>query len=328
MKVLITGATGFVGSHLADLLTKEGHKVFSLVRNGNKAKEFLVPGKYVLGNLSQFEWIKDLPDDLEAVIHTAGIVHSMNTNDFYEVNTHATEKLINELKLRYNQLKFVFISSLAAAGPSDGKTSHSENDALMPVSEYGRSKKEAELLVKKITPSSWTVSIVRPPMVIGPRDPAILDIYKMVNSGIITKIGGKSEKKYYSFVCVFDLIDVIYKCLSLETTQKEVFYGTFPEPVSFDEIVTTVSNSLNKKIIFQMTIPLPILKAAVNTLGFIHKIKPINVRLTPDKYYELAPDNWQCSSEKSQNILSKDYEWNLLRTIEVTTKDYRQRGWI
>ena len=76
MKILVTGSTGFVGSHLCQLLDKSGHEVYALVRNPSKAKEFNIPGHHIKGDLSSFDWVATLPDDLDAVVHTAGIVHS------------------------------------------------------------------------------------------------------------------------------------------------------------------------------------------------------------------------------------------------------------
>ncbi len=179
MKVLVTGATGFVGSHLCDLLTKNNHQVFALVRNPTKAKEFGVPGVHLQGDLSSFEWINDLPKDLDAVVHTAGIVHSFDSKDFYDVNATATKALIEALA-SFDGLKFTLVSSQAAGGPSP-KSNPAKEDANAAVSDYGRSKRLAEEYVA-CAPKSWSVSVVRPPMVIGPRDPAVLDIFKMVKS--------------------------------------------------------------------------------------------------------------------------------------------------
>ena len=94
MKILVTGATGFVGSHLCDLLEKNGHQVWSLARSQKKVKEFNVPGTIVEGSLDPNtppSWIASLPNDLDAVIHTAGIVHSFNPKEFYQINTQIVE---------------------------------------------------------------------------------------------------------------------------------------------------------------------------------------------------------------------------------------------
>ena len=146
MKVLVTGATGFVGSHLCDLLTKNNHEVFALVRNPAKAKEFGVPGIHLQGDLSNFTWVDELPKDLDAVIHTAGIVHSFDAKDFYDVNATATKDLIEALA-SFDGLKFTLVSSQAAGGPSP-KNNPAKESASAAVSEYGRSKLLAEKYAK------------------------------------------------------------------------------------------------------------------------------------------------------------------------------------
>ncbi len=145
MKVLVTGSTGFVGTHLCERLHSEGHEVYALVRNEKKAKAFNVPGTLILGTLEHDQnhsWVEKLPDDLDAVIHTAGIVHHFDKEIFEKVNTKATSQLLDDLIGRYSKLKLVFISSLAACGPSYDKKEITEERALTPPSLYGNSKKK------------------------------------------------------------------------------------------------------------------------------------------------------------------------------------------
>ena len=119
MKILITGASGFVGIHLCQKLLDHGHTVYALVRTPSKltiTDKNLIVVKGDL-NLAHLPWIEKLPTDLDGCIHTAGIVHSYNTDDFFQVNTLGTEYLINSLKSKFtHNFRFVLISSLAAAG--------------------------------------------------------------------------------------------------------------------------------------------------------------------------------------------------------------------
>src|SRR6218665_984370 len=117
MKVLITGASGFVGSHLCERLLKDGHEVYALVRTPKKLTDLISTNDHlhlIKGDLDQEEmaWIKDLPADLDVCVHTAGIVHSYLPQEFFRVNTVATEQLINALKKRYgsHEVHFVLIS--------------------------------------------------------------------------------------------------------------------------------------------------------------------------------------------------------------------------
>ena len=329
MKVLITGASGFVGTHLCKKLLEEGHEVFALVRTPSKFSE-VAPHprlKMIQGDLDQeFSWISLLPSELDSVVHTAGIVHSYNTDQFFQTNAVGTLKLSEALKTKYSTLHFVLISSLAAAGPSMGPRKRNEDDLDAPVSVYGRSKKKAEEHLKESAPQDWSISIIRPPMIIGPRDSAVLDIFKMVKGKAILLPGKGSLLKMYSFVCVFDLIDTIVKILNQK--KNGMFYSAHPQTVSFSELILEIKNQLGVPFIYHLPMPLFLIKGLAMLLNFLNKVFPHQLRLTPDKVFELEATNWTCAGEKASLELGQQYEFDLEKTIAVTLEDYRQRKWI
>ena len=328
MKILVTGANGFVGSHLCEKLLKDGHEVFALVRNSRKISLKHHLFKIVVGDLDleSLPWIDSLPENLDACIHTAGIVHSFIDNEFYRVNAGGTENLVNNLKGKFPKLHFVLISSLASAGPGLDKNKKNEADMDFPVSVYGSSKKKAEDVLKKNAPLSWEISIVRPPMVIGPRDSAVLDIFKMVRSGLIILPGSNSRKKHYSFVCVLDLVETISQIT--EKKKSGLFYSAHPQTVTFDELILEIKKQLNKNWLFYIPLPLFFVRLITILLSFFYRIYPHGLRLTPDKYHELAAINWTCDGKKTEDELGQVYNYNLERTITVTLLDYKTRNWI
>ena len=331
MKIFITGATGFVGSHLCDLLEREGHEIFALVRSPKKAKQFNVPGTYIKGALSSKAsnlWINELPNDLDAVVHTAGIVHSMNVEKFYEVNSECTNVLINDLKSKFKDINFTLVSSLAAVGPSKKDQSLSENDLPTPVSDYGKSKLLAEKYTKECAPTNWKINIIRPPMVIGPRDPAVLDIFKMIKSRVTISAGLNALENQYSFVCVFDLVQCIYKTLIQENEKSETYFGSHPTSITLRDLYSQLKKSMNRSLVINLSIPSFIIKFLGHFIGLISKVIKIDIRLTPDKVNELLPNAWVCDSKKSIESLSMNYEWDLEKTISETLKDYKERNWI
>lgn len=321
MKILVTGATGFVGSHLCDLLQRSGHEVFALVRNPSKAKEFGVPGQHIKGDLQTFDWVRELPSDLTVVIHTAGIVHSFHEEEFFEVNAEATKKLIAALS-HYAKLKFLLVSSQSAGGPAGAEQPANEL-STGAVSAYGRSKLVAEdyANAKK---SQWQVTIVRPPMVIGPRDPAMLDVFKMVNSGVILSPGAHPKNKTYSYVCAFDLVEFFLHTLTQNLTGT--FYCAYPRPLTLGEIIEESKKELSKKAV-TIVLPPGLLSVAAKSAQFLGERGVIKARLTGDKLNEMLPASWVCDSSRSLDTGFK-YEWPLSRTVKVTLQDYKQRGWL
>lgn len=328
MKVLITGASGFVGTHLCERLLHSGHEVFALVRSPNKLPIKNDQLTVIQGDLDQktLHWVSVLPSDLDCCIHTAGIVHSYINTEFFRVNTEGTANLIASLTTRFTNLHFILISSLAAAGPSLGSTPRNEVDIDFPVSLYGRSKKEAENILKTKAPSSWRLAIVRPPMVIGPRDSAVLDIFKMVKSGFILLPGSNSKQKRYSFVCVYDLVETIQQLF--EKKKESLFYSAYPQTVTFHELILEIKKQLNKKWLIFIPLPLLLVWILTKLLDFMYKFYPHSLRLTPDKFHELKALNWTCEGGKTEVELGQVYNYNLKRTITVTLDDYKARHWI
>ncbi|MDD0852246.1 NAD-dependent epimerase/dehydratase family protein [Halobacteriovorax sp. GB3] len=328
MKVFVTGATGFVGSHLVEQLQDQGHEVFSLVRTQKKAQEFNTPGTLIQGSLSsegENSWINELPSDLDAVIHTAGIVHSLDTDVFYKINTEATKQLALDLMIRFEKLRFIFISSLAAAGPSDQRDHLKEKDEASPVSDYGRSKLKAEIWLKENLKNRFELATIRPPMVIGPRDPAVLDVFKMVKSKVVLVPGISGNEKRYSFVCVFDLVETILKTLTKnELSFADTYYSSYPTVITMGELTQKIQDALGIKRLLYIKAPNPLIKFIATLIGLFK----IDARLTPDKVNEILPMSWTCNQEKSVKNLEQVYQYDLEKTVHETLKDYRQRDWL
>lgn len=326
MKVLVTGSTGFVGSHLCEELVNQGHEVYALVRSTTKAQKLNLPGNYINGDLDKEsikKWIKDLPRDLDCVIHTAGIVSAKHSMTFALTNQIATEELISKLSEHYQQLHFILISSQAAAGPAIAQTSIDESHECRPVSAYGHSKLAAETAVKELSPATWSTTIIRPPMVIGPRDTAVLDVFKMVKSKLVTGPGFNFKKKRYSVVNVFDLVSAIILCANQDSAKHETYFVTSVDEVTFEELINQISNALGIEKVFFLGVPIWALRVAAGVLYTL----PIHLPLTGDKVNELAQNNWLCSNTKIK-ALGFTPAHDLKSTIEMTAKDYQSRNWL
>ena len=163
-------------------------------------------------------------------------------------------------------------------------------------------------------------------MVIGPRDSAVLDIFKMVKGRFVLLPGSDSLKKKYSFVCVFDLVDTITKII--EQKKKGVYYSAYPETVTFHQIISEIRKQLKNRWILFLPLPLFFVKIFAFLLSLLYRFKPHQLRLTPDKTFELAALNWTCDSRKSEQELQQVYTYNLERTITVTLVDYKARKWL
>ncbi len=332
MKVFVTGSSGFIGSFLCEALDKAGHEVYCLTRTIKKFKEYSIKGIPILGELSPHRpnsWIYEVPKDIDVVIHLAGIVHSFKPKDFYLQNAEATRVLISDLKSHNPELRFVLVSSLAASGPSQLNHKKKEEDQELPVSHYGRSKLEAESYLQNLAPSSWTKVVIRPPVVIGPRDPAMLDVFKMVNSGLILISGIDGMRKKYSFVSVYDLVGAIEKIIVRPFQSKwEVFFLAYQRSFTFGELIDEISSLCNRKKVIRFYLPLFLIRFVAWSAYFLAKVFPINFRLTPDKTKELSPSAWEVDANKSVLNLEFTYTDDLKNSLKQAFTDYQSRDWL
>ena len=320
MKILVTGSTGFVGKHVSEVLSYE-HTVFSLARSRYKFESLNVKGSIIEGNLNELIWINQLPHDLDVVVHVAGLVHSHNINAFKEVNVDCTEYLIRALEKRYKTLKFILISSQASVGPSDFiNRSLDENDTPLPVSAYGISKLKQELVLKE-SKNNWKKIIIRPSIVIGPGDEAFIDIVKPLSKGIKMYSGKNGNKKKYSFVCIYDLVETIRLSLVNNSFSIETFFSAYPIPVTYEALLTEIELQLGIK---GRTVYIP--NSLLQIVAFFSTLFNLNIRLTQDKINEIKPKMWTCNSMKSQFELGQKYQWNLSKAIKITLEDFIKRG--
>ncbi len=320
MKILVTGATGFVGSHLCEKLNFLGHEVYCLVRNKGKFKNFNVPGNPIEGSLTVKDpnkWVEELPKDLDACVHIAGLLHSFDLNKFYEINSEAVEQLVNDLSKKYPNLKFVLLSSLSARGPYNN-----------PLSHYGKSKLAGEETLLKNSPKGWQNLIFRAPIVIGPRDPGILDVFKMVKSRMVLYPGRTGADNSYSFISVFDLVNIIAKALEGNNIKGGVFYPSTNSIIKYKDLVSEIKNVMGIKKIINLQVPMPLIAFMGQVFHLLNKLKLSDFKLTPDKVADIGHHKWVCNWKDSRPLFDYDFKWNLHDILQETFKDYRKRNWI
>src|SRR3990172_2848019 len=175
MKALVTGATGFIGSHLTEELIRRGYSVTCLVRKASSPRWLDgIEATMVCGDCEDEGSLNGLSADFDYIFHLAGLTKAKRDDDFFRANSGGTENLLRVLSRKARRLKrFLYLSSLAAVGPSEDGAPLSERAAPHPVSSYGRSKREGEEINLR-NRDRIPVTILRPPAVYGPRD---MDFY-------------------------------------------------------------------------------------------------------------------------------------------------------
>ncbi|HEX5940289.1 MAG TPA: NAD-dependent epimerase/dehydratase family protein, partial [Dehalococcoidia bacterium] len=250
-RCLVTGGTGFVGSHLVDGLLKKRQAVTCTIRPTSDTR-------WLKGIGAQLVPCRlDNPDDLakalvgvNTVYHVAGAIAARNADEFMATNAGLTRSLIDACSLLAEPPRFVYISSLAAAGPSRPGEPRTETMPETPVSDYGRSKLAAEEIVRGYSDRLETV-IIRPPVVYGPRDPAMLSVFKLAKSPLRPGVG---SDRPLSLVYVDDLVLGIVLAGDSTVAAGGTYFMAHPEPLTTRQLGDMLAGILGSRGI---TIPVP-----------------------------------------------------------------------
>jgi nucleoside-diphosphate-sugar epimerase len=326
MKAFVTGATGFVGSHLVDRLLSEGFEVTCLKRKSSNTR--WLDGKnvsFVEGDLLSNEALESVLKNVDYVFHVAGVVKAKNEKEYEKANVLATKNLIEiTYKVNPGLKKFVHISSQAVCGPTPDEEPVTEEYIPKPITAYGRTKRKAEKEVLKFR-DKFPVVIIRPPAVYGPRDTEILVYFKTFKKGLNSIIG--FNDKYLSIIHIKDLVDGIYLAAVKETKSGEVFFICSDRGYNWDEISEAASAAMNKKA-FKLRIP----HFVVYTVGFFAEIFSVFSKNAPtlnlEKCKDITRERWVCSNRKAKEILGFRVSLPLNEGFKQTADWYAEKGWI
>ncbi|MCB0727646.1 MAG: NAD-dependent epimerase/dehydratase family protein [Ignavibacteriae bacterium] len=326
MKALITGATGFVGSHLADKLLEKNYEVYCLRRKTSSTK--WLDGKnvkYVDGDLFSNEALSECIKDMDYIYHVAGVVKAKTKEGFFHGNYDSTKNLLEiTYKVNPDIKKFIFVSSLAACGPAKTEKPVDENTTPDPITTYGVSKLKAEEEVYSYR-DKFPVTILRPPAVFGPRDTEILIYFQTFQKGLNSIIG--FDVKYLSLVYVEDLVDGIILAGESNDSNGQKYFLCLDKAYNWDEIGALTSNLLGKKAI---KIRLP--HSVVYSVGYLAELFSTFSKNPPTLNIEKCKDitqlRWVCSNEKAKTELGFENKYTLEESFKKTIDWYKEMKWI
>lgn len=333
MKALITGASGFVGSTLVEMLSREGLEVFALMRSTSSDRNLKgLNYKKILGSLNDVNSLRGAVRDMDYIFHVAGVVKGRNKGDFFKANAEGTFNISQAVSdVNPGLRRFVYVSSMAAAGPSNSMEPLEETAPEQPVSFYGESKLEGEKAVLNFK-GKYPVSIIRPPVVYGPKDQGVFVFVRTAAFGIMPILKSKASdgKKYYSTVHVSDLCRGIIKSAKAEQERVpsgEIFFICDNEISSFDEMIDCISEGLGRKTL-RFPLPQVMLVAAASGMTFLSRVSGRAFPLNNDKVNELLPDFWICSNRKAKRMLEFEPEFDFKTGILRTVEWYKYHGWV
>ncbi len=326
MKVLLTGATGFVGSHLAELLIDKGYDVRALVRRTSNMQWIRdLDMEFFYGSLDDPESLRNVGKEVDYVFHVAGVTKAADAITYVKGNYEATKNLVEEIIKEGRRIKrFVLVSSQAAAGPSPTLEPIDETAKPYPLTDYGHSKLLAEHYINKMA-DTLPVTIVRPPAVFGPRDRDVLDFFKTVKMGIIPRIGG--AEKYVSLIYVKDLVRGIWLAGTRSKAKGKTYFIANPRPYSWGQMAELALRIFDKKGI-QVRVPELLLKGVALVSEGWARFSGKETILNRQKVVEMKQDFWVCSPRRAKQDLRFEAKYSLEASFKETINWYREKGWL
>jgi nucleoside-diphosphate-sugar epimerase len=327
MRALLTGATGFIGSHMAELLVAKGWEVVCAVRteSGLRHLEGACVQLVTLDNLE--DWVLH-NDPVDYVIHVAAATRARNYDGYRKANVELTRGLLERLaepRLSNALKRFVLVSSQGAAGPSpDGKMPVTESDPPHPVSLYGRSKLEAEQITLSYA-DLVPVTIVRPSTVFGPRDTDVLGLFRAAKFGLAPCLSG--PPRLVSIIYVQDSIRGILAAATSDRSVGQTYFLANPEPVVWREFSLQVCRIMGRRGIL-LPLPLPLMRIVAAVGDQISKYTGFTPLFRTEKLEEIKQIAWVCSTEKAHDDLGWQAETAVPDAVRVTAEWYRAHGWI
>jgi nucleoside-diphosphate-sugar epimerase len=320
MRALVTGATGFIGSHLCEELVKRGYEVTCLVKKTSNLKWIEnLDLKHIFGDCTNLESLQNAVKGFDLIFHVAGLTKSCREKDFFCINTDGTENLIKSISEKNNKLKrFIYLSSLSATGPSKNGNPLREDSEPSPVSNYGKSKLKGEIAVLKYR-NTIPITILRPPAVYGPRDKDLLVFFKMIKKGFFPDWG----KCYYSLLYVDDLVQGIILSAEKKEAEDKIYFLSDNKFYSGEEIALEISSALNVKIT-SLKVP----KFVMPFFAFLGERISKNSIINRDKMRELCHSHWICDSKKAREEIGFTTKVRLKEGIKWTADWYRIHRWL
>jgi nucleoside-diphosphate-sugar epimerase len=324
-RVLVTGGTGFVGSHLVERLLGEGYPVTCLVRDIRRLRWLQgLQVNLVEGDCTQPASLAAAVQGVSTVFHCAGLTKALKASDYYLVNHLGTKNLLAACTQgRSTVEKFILVSSQAAAGPSPDGRPVEEADSPKPVSDYGKSKLLAEEAVLACR-NRFSGVILRPTCVYGPRDVDLFELFRWANRGLTVEIAGGD--RYLNLCYVKDLTAALLSAAQLPNSGG-VYFVAEGRSYSWSEFGTML---LRTGGVQGRTVKIPY--GAAYLLGLASEIKSMVTKKPAlagrQKVREAVQRYWLCNVGKIENDLRFRAEHPLQKGLELTWQWYRKNNWI
>ena len=332
-RILITGASGFIGGFLVKEALQRGYEVWAGIRPGSSRAHLMDEHIHFI-NLTyddttvltrQLREVVTLSGAWHYVVHNAGVTKTLHTSDFYKINAHYVNTLVESLaNAACMPEKFLLMSSLSSYGPvnNDSLKPIRIDDEQRPDSMYGKSKLQAERFVKAQT--HFPYIIFCPTGVYGPGDKDYLLVIKNIKSGLDLKTGMKPQR--ISFIYIKDLAVATFRALENPSVQNTSFFVADGDVYTDREFTAIVKQLLGKRFVLNLRIPMWICYLACVCSELSGRFFKKSMILNTDKFKILKQRNWACETERTCRDLDFFPQYDLKKGLEETIRFNKEKG--
>lgn len=322
-RALITGASGFIGGNLRSALIDAGADVVAIRRGSSPAPS---EGRSVVADYTDVDGLTEVmrAEKPDWVFHVAGATKGVTYEDFQRANVMPTRHLLEALRAAHPEVKrFVLVSSLAAYGPSAAERPHREGDAPKPIEHYGRSKLEAEELLRATPSIPWTV--IRPGGVYGPGDVDYFNLFKEVEKGRNVFFG--NEDRWFSAVYVDDLVRAIVEAARSESAARKSYFICDGRPVTWGTFQQAIVEASGRKV---MKLSLPEFLVDLAAIGgeLATKVDKKPRLFNRQKAKMGAQEAWTCRHDAAREDFGYAPEVPIEEGVRRALAWYREHRWV
>jgi nucleoside-diphosphate-sugar epimerase len=327
--ILITGASGFIGSFIVEEALSRGFEVWAAVRKSS-SHQFLKDERihFIELNLSSQEALQQqlAGHQFDYVVHAAGVTKCLDKRDFFRINTEGTKHLVSALlALRMPLRRFVYISSLSIMGAIREQQPYEEireSDTPRPNTAYGESKLLAE---QWLDTQPIPYIILRPTGVYGPRERDYFMMAKSIQSHTDFAVGFQQQD--ITFVYVSDVVQAVFLALEKGKTGRRYFLsdGEVYQSAAFSNYIR---RELGNPWWIRITAPLWLLRVITFVGEYVGRLTGKVTALNNDKYYIMRQRNWRCDITPARQELGYEPQVKLEEGVRRSIKWYRENGWL
>ena len=322
--LLVTGATGFVGSHVLEAYQGTGLRLRALVRKPGDAKRLTALGvECVIGSLEESTAVRQAIEGADAVLHLAAATKARSMDEYQRANVAGTQAVVEAILESGSAKRLVYLSSLAAVGPAIDGRPVTREDTPRPLTAYGRTKLAGEKVCEAVS-EMVEIAILRAPAVYGPRDRDVYEFFRLANYGLVVLPSGPTRR--LQMIHAGDLARALLSAATADRVNG-VYHVAESRSYEWEEMGRLVANAVGKRGRI-VHVPGGLIAGAAALSEGVAGLFGKSTIFNRDKARELLAPGWLCETELARRDFGFETHIALEKGLRETAQWYRENNWL